>query len=148
MDVVTVRQIARDDIDQIKTLWEALLQHHHDRTTRFKRYYQSNNFAKRKAELKDKLELAVFVAEADSKQVGFCVASIDKNIANIDSLYVATSARSLGVGDGLMQHAMHWINEFNVSAVRLHVGEGNEEAMSFYERHGFSVRATMMELTT
>jgi len=44
-----------------------------------------------------------------------------------------------------MRAGIAWLNQQNVSAVRLLVGQGNEQALAFYQKLGFKVRATMME---
>lgn len=139
-------QLPLTEIDRIEPLWNELKLHHHDRTTLFKEYYRMNSFAKRKAEIMSKEHAIIFTAGQVGALSGFCIASINRGIGEIDSLYVTPKSRDMGFGDALMQSAVDWLRENQVSRIRLLVGEGNENAITYYEKQGFRKRATMMEL--
>lgn len=140
-----IEKISKDEISLIEALWCELKQHHQDKTTYFTDYYQANNFAKRKAELLNKDRLAIFVASNDDQATGFCVASIAAQLGEIDSLYVQPSLRGIGMGQQLMAAGLDWLNQQEPDSIRLSVGEGNEEAIAYYEKLGFKKRATVMQ---
>jgi len=132
-----IETIANDNIDVIEPLWIELNRHQLDRTRYFEAYYRQNNFARRKAVLLAKDQLMLRVVEVDSQHVGFCVASVNCQIAEIDSLYVKPGARDNGIGAALMDSAFAWLS--------LLVGEGNESVIAFYQKYGFSRRAVLLE---
>ena len=78
--------------------------------------------------------------------VGFCIASIDKGKGAIESLYTSNAFRGQGVGERLLQQAVVYLRQENAKVVRLLVGQGNEEVITFYQKYGFVKRATQMEL--
>jgi ribosomal protein S18 acetylase RimI-like enzyme len=53
--------------------------------------------------------------------------------------------RKLGLGDQLMKHAMHWLDEQKASSRMVSVAEGNEDVFPFYQRYGFYPRKTLLE---
>jgi len=143
--MISIQQIETRHIDMIEDLWCQLKQHHQARTIDFTDYYLQSNFEKRKAELLAKEGLAIFVAQDCELPIGFCVVSRNAKQGEVDSLFVAENHRGLTLGAQLMRAGIAWLNQQNVSAVRLLVGQGNEQALAFYQKLGFKVRATMME---
>lgn len=141
-----IKKIERNEIDQIETLWNELRQHHQDRTIDYTQHYLETTFSKRRAELLVKTQMAIFVAEVDGSSIGFCVVSVNGTHGEIDSLFVKPDQRECHVGISLMNEGMKWLNLKNLESIRLLVGQGNEEVLSFYEKFGFKTRATMMEL--
>ena len=149
--MMNIKQISKDEIDLIEDLWSQLKQHHQARTTHYTEYYQKNSFAKRKAELLGKDALAVFIADKATEEkinsvVGFCVVSINYRLGEVDSLYVSPFARDKGIGSELMSAGLAWLEQHKPENIRLSVGEGNEEAITYYEKLGFRKRATLMQL--
>jgi len=146
MSNIEIKHIPLHEIDLIEPLWNALKQHHQDRTIDHTEYYLNSTFEKRKKVLLSKDKLAVFIAHHADEYVGFCVVSIDSNVGELDSLYVKGGSRNLGLGLSLTLAGMDWLKQQNPPNIRLLVGQGNESAVNFYEKLGFRVRATMMEL--
>lgn len=133
------------EIDCIETLWNDLKQHHEDRTTHHAQYYQNSTFSKRKAELRDKSDLGIYVAREGSENLGFCVVSMIATIGEVDSLYVKSERRAAGVGRLLISAGMAWLSDRKPETIRLSVGEGNEDAIAYYEKLGFKKRATLLQ---
>jgi len=144
-DNIKIRRLDNNEIDQIETLWNKLKQHHYDRTIDYRQYYLENNFSNRKAELLTKERLAIFLAKNDSANVGFCVVSTNGAKGEVDSLFVMPSQRKCHIGLALMEAGMAWLKKSDLKHIRLKVGQGNEEALSFYKKLGFRTRATLME---
>jgi len=141
-----VSRLEINQLDMLEPLWNKLKEYHQERTIDFVEYYNQNNFAKRKAELLAKDKLALFVINRQNSIAGFCVASFDNQLGEIDSLYVDPAYSSNGAGTLMVEHAIHWLNEQQPKAIRLLVGQGNEAVIEYYEKIGFKKRATVMEL--
>jgi len=146
-----IEKISHTEIDSIEGLWNALKEHHQQNTIDYHDYYLQSTFDKRKAELLAKDHLAIFVAYEQETPVGFCVVSAiaqsdESLLGELDSLYVDLSCRQIGLGVELSNKGIAWLKGMNVCSIRLLVGQGNEQALSFYQKLGFRKRATMMQL--
>ncbi|MGC9396502.1 MAG: GNAT family N-acetyltransferase, partial [Anaerolineae bacterium] len=76
--------------------------------------------------------------DADTENViGYCISLVTEEVGYIESIFIEADYRGLGIGDALMQHALAWMDERNVSMKRVVVAVGNEEAFGFYGRYGF-----------
>ena len=95
----------------------------------------------------------VFVADDDGvKGYGFCVI---KEVSNnnmhksktlfIDDLCVEKSSRNKGIGKRIYEYLNDYAKEINCDNITLNVWQGNEEAISFYNKLGFNVRRMIME---
>ena len=84
---------------------------------------------------------AVFVAEADGEVVGRLSVGRDPHPASYHvadlGLMVAKSHRRRGIGEGLLEAAVGWARERDVTKLELHVFPHNEGAIRLYERFGF-----------
>jgi len=72
---------------------------------------------------------SAWVAEIDTKVVGFCERDHDGN--NIGALYVVPEARNNGIGKGLLDAAKE-----NCEIIIVWAYEVNKEARRFYQREG------------
>ena len=90
---------------------------------------------------------ACWVAESDGGLCGYLLAVIMFSLehgglmAEIDEVFVAPEARSLGVGSLLFARAERDLAAQGLVRFQLQLGVGNVRAAHFYERHGFSRRA-------
>jgi len=159
MKHIRIDRIACANVDLIEPLWDALKDHHQQRTTDYHEYYQQNTFAKRKAELLSKDRLAIFVAYDQQKPIGFCVVSavdethihpdkplLSELLGELDSLYLEQAYREHGLGMSLAVKGIEWLKDINVRSIRLSVGQGNERVISFYRKLGFRERSITMQL--
>jgi ribosomal protein S18 acetylase RimI-like enzyme len=92
-------------------------------------------------------EIRVDLAQDDSgKLLGYCVSSIDKvQTGEIDSIFVGTECRELGIGATLMEKALEWLKSKGSRKNIVSVAVGNEKAFVFYEQFGFYPRRTLLE---
>ncbi len=155
MKSIRIDKISLTEIDVIEPLWNALKEHHRQHTIDYHDYYLQSTFFKRKAELLEKDRLSIFVAYDHQKPIGFCVVSaINKTstsdeqslLGQLESLYVGRDYRKLGLGVSLASKGIAWLKNNSVSSIQLSVGQGNEQAISFYQKLGFRERATTMQL--
>ena len=100
---------------------------------------------------------AVFVAEDDSGFVtGYCFCELQRpphsdNMTDILTLYiddlcVDQECRGQHVGRQLYEHALAFAKQAGCYNVTLNVWEGNDSARRFYEKSGFGIQKTCMEI--
>lgn len=138
-------------LDDIKGLWEALNMYHCDRSQNFKPHYKAMTFEKRKATLLKNAEggemrVDIAVAKATGKGIGYIVTTINaEHFGELQSVYVETDYRRMGVGGTLMQKALAWMDQQGAVEKTVEVSYGNEGAWGFYSRFGFMPRLTLLK---
>ena len=84
---------------------------------------------------------AVYVAEDEGRIVGRLSLSRDQHPASAHvadlGLLVAASHRRRGIGRALLETAVMWAREADVTKLELHVFPWNEPAIALYEGFGF-----------
>ena len=140
-----IRTLGRDDIREIKELWQGLNEHHRGLSTHFKRHFEAFTFTRRVEQLTAREELIVFLAVDGEDKIGYCVATSDRGQGEIDSLYIKPENRGAGLGGELMSRAMDWLTAHECEDIRITIAAGNEEALPFYRKYGFVARFTVMQ---
>ncbi|OUO61486.1 hypothetical protein B5F74_05010 [Collinsella sp. An271] len=84
------------------------------------------------------------VVELDDRPVGLIKLGLDDGIGSIDDLVVLPEARGQGVGSQLMEWARREFAQRGIREIELTVSEGNDDALVFYERHGFRTATRTM----
>lgn len=79
-----------------------------------------------------------WVAERNGALVGFLVARVASDEMEILNVAVSANAHRQGIGRELLQHAISWAEEQDVSRVFLEVRSSNTAATKYYEANGFS----------
>jgi len=98
----------------------------------------------------------IFVAENEEKKVlGYCFCILkdvehsnnlrDSRTLFIDDVCVDEKFRGQHVGRALCDFVVAFAREMSCYDITLNVWEGNDQAMAFYRRMGFSPRKTIME---
>jgi [ribosomal protein S18]-alanine N-acetyltransferase len=77
------------------------------------------------------------VAEVDRQVVGYAVASIVADIAELQRIAVTESHRRSGIASELLEAITTRARAGRADRLLLEVRENNEPAIAFYERHGF-----------
>ena len=139
--------VNRDEIGIIKNLWESLNAYHLAKSTRFKNHFSEFTFEKRMDALNRRDRLIVYVAEDKNESIGYCMASVDGLAGEIDSLFIKMELRNQGLGEELMILALRWLEKQNCKTIRVSIAEGNESALDFYRRFGFTERFVVMQRT-
>lgn len=130
-----------ENLDEIKSLWEAIRDDHATRST-----YFGNDFRGRRFENRfdfyhdaDRVKYAgLCVARDNSQIIGYCAGHIDyQGIGEIDSFYVVPEYRSQGIGHLIFERLHQEISARHPAKIHISVIHGNERALSFYKRHGF-----------
>jgi ribosomal protein S18 acetylase RimI-like enzyme len=142
-------QVAAQDLDRIKPLWERLIEHIKLRSTYFSEWFRTRTFEQRKVELLRKDaegKLRMDLAMDGEQCIGYCVSSISYGIGEVDSIFVEDSYRSSGIGSELMKRALSWMENEQVERIKLAASIGNEEVLPFYRSHGFLPKHILLEL--
>lgn len=114
-------------------------------------YECERNLVKRRLEYLNKEREMVFVAEVDSKVVGFIhvekykVLYLD-SMVNILGLAVANNYQKQGIGRKLMEAAEQWAKENDIYTMRLNSGLSRKEAHQFYRALGFDKEKEQLRL--
>jgi diamine N-acetyltransferase len=138
-------------LDEVKEMWEQLNLYHCERSEHFKPHYRAMTFAKRKATMLRKAECGemrvnMAVDELTGKGVGYVVSTVGSdNVGEIQSVYVDSAYRRMGIGGALMRSVLSWMEEKAVSEKVVEVSVGNEEAWGFYGQFGFKPRLTLLK---
>lgn len=135
-------------LDETAGLWEQLNAHHVSHSPRFGEVYVRKTFAQRKEGLlaQGTGGLHVILARNSGVGVGYCISTVSADrIGEIDSLFISPEYRGKGLADSLMKLSMAWLQEQNVSRMRLAVAAGNEQVFGFYARYGFFPAKMLLE---
>ena len=90
-------------------------------------------------ELADAEDQAMFFACSNSELWGSVTVALGKPAAHIGGMWVRPDCRRNGIGKSLLTEAIRWAEGKGASSIDLWVTEGNQPAVSLYERVGFSV---------
>jgi ribosomal protein S18 acetylase RimI-like enzyme len=138
-------------LDDIKELWECLNEYHMANSQHFVGYYRTFKFENRKADIllkSQKGSIRVeFAYEATTlKKLGYCISSTDdEEVGEIESIFILSDYRGMGIGEKLMKSALEWMDEIGAAKRVITVAAGNEQAFGFYEKLGFYPRRTVLE---
>ena len=143
---MVIERLPRGDIFLIEPLWEELNSLHGIQSTHFKEYFQSMTFSKRCRKLLSMEDLGIFVAKKQTEIIGYCIASYQSKVGEIDSLFVTSKYRNNDIGKELMIISMKWLTDYECSRINVSVAEGNEHILAFYEQFGFKKRSYVLEL--
>lgn len=151
-----IRRAKAEDLDGINNLLcQVLMVHHEGRPDLFKanakKYTDSELLEIIKSDDKP-----IFVAEDNGKILGyaFCVYMqyTDHNIMTnvktlyIDDLCVDENVRGKHIGKSIYEYVLNFAKENGFYNITLNVWELNDGAKKFYEKIGFSVQKTGMEI--
>ena len=90
----------------------------------------------------DNPDKTIFLAYSDKECVGKIVLKKDWNkYAFVEDIYVSRSSRGQGVGTALMQKAIEWTKDKELSGLALETQDNNLLACRFYAKCGFVIGA-------
>ena len=99
----------------------------------------------------------IFIADVDGVVAGYCFCihkviedsalSVGRQELYIDDLCVDENHRRMGLAKALYDHTLAYAKETGCNMVTLHVWNGNDGAIRFYEQMGMRPRYIMMETT-
>lgn len=118
----TIRIATPDDFDEITDVWEASVRATHH-------FLPAAEIARLRPLIREQY-LAAVELQVFEDRVGRIVGFLGTADGKIEMLFVAPSARGVGVGKSLLART---------DAPAVDVNEQNEQAVGFYERMGFQV---------
>jgi len=74
------------------------------------------------------------VAKYKNRVVGFCMVSKNKNLNELNVIYVLPKYQRIGLGKRLLDKAISWLGSKNISVM---VASYNKNAINFYKKSGF-----------
>ncbi len=108
-------------------------------------------FAARRDELLEKnrdralrLELACRSGRRERRSATASRAGLPGGHGEVESIFVDEAYRNRGIGSALLEHASTWMDEIGTVEQALSVFAGNDRALPFYARHGFSPRFVIL----
>jgi len=152
MAKVEYSETDQQKLDLISPLRQKLIEYHLARSPKyFLRRYRGMNVVQRNPELlekasKGKMRIDLAKDMEIDELVGYYVSTITEDRqGEIDSIYVESNYRGLGIGENLVKRALRWMDESLVTRKILEVGVGNEEVFIFYSRYNFYPRTVILE---
>jgi diamine N-acetyltransferase len=137
-------------IDQVRDMWEELNRYHCECSEHFKEHYLNMTWQKRKLILLKKAisrEICAYIAvdESTGRSIGYVISSVNsEKTGEVESIYVKTAYRRMGIGEDLMKSALKWMDQKGADSKQVEVSVGNESAWRFYKRFGFLPRKTLL----
>jgi ribosomal protein S18 acetylase RimI-like enzyme len=82
-----------------------------------------------------------FLAQKDNQYAGNIMFRVKDKRLNIDKIVVIKSFRNLGIGQKLIDSAIHTGKKRNLALAQLTVSYMNAQAIDFYAKQGFLIQA-------
>ena len=103
---MSITKLSSTEYYQIETLWLELNLLHGELSSEFKDHFATVTFEKRIESLLEKDSSVIFAASNDEDLIGYCIASINNEKGEIDSLYVKPSYRGKNQGKKIFIHCV------------------------------------------
>ena len=151
---VLIRRADGDDIDAVASLWEDLIDWHHQLDPRF--WIRADDARERYREwMVEAIEAddrILLVAQCRGGIVGFLHGMLEhsppvmapKFTGYISDIIVVSDCRQRGVGRGLVEAATMWFQAQGAVEMALNVVLGNREAEAFWQSLGFEARTILL----
>lgn len=145
--MIELFDISYDEIEVIRELWEKNRQYHENSSEYFSELYRSMNFDQRinAFGVFDKETMKITVAKSNEKYIGYCISIAIDGKGELESMHVDESCRGNGVGKGLAQRHLEWMNERNCKVIGVTVSQENETTIGFYRKLGFFPNTLYMQ---
>ncbi|WP_368251267.1 GNAT family N-acetyltransferase [Enterococcus sp. 2201sp1_2201st1_B8_2201SCRN_220225] len=131
--ITQIRQAQVTDMDHVMSLWLQGNLATHDYIPAS--YWQSQQTAAKEAMLESQL----WLYEVNGELLGF-IGLMDNYLAG---LFVTKLAQNQGIGGKLLRHSQGLHSELTLT-----VYQKNSRAIAFYQRHGFGIQESQLDLAT
>ncbi|KYK37696.1 MAG: GNAT family N-acetyltransferase [Theionarchaea archaeon] len=135
---IKIRQYNPSDLEQCRTLWEELTQHH-------QKIYNDPSIGGDTPGLYFDEHLArigperIWVAEYSGDLVGLIGLIVDGEEAEVEPVVVASDYRNNGIGRALLNHVIEEARTLGVRYLNVKPVARNVEALSFFYNQGFQI---------
>ncbi len=133
----------KNNIDSIEPLFKKLSRYHEGVSKHFAKEFDSITFDERKGQIASKTKVKIITARDNNKAIGYIIASINKGIGEVESLFIDDGYRGKSVGDFMMKEVLSWMN-VSCKEVKVSVAYGNQ-VITFYEKFGFYPRSIILK---
>lgn len=133
--------------EALEPLWRELCEHHACVAPVFADWFRTRPFAERMAEIQGHGGggLLVQLARQQDVPVGFCICSVSPSgPGEIDSIFVSPAHRGAGLGEQFMHTGLDWLYAHGATSIGLAVVAGNDRALQWYARFGFTPRRVQL----
>ena len=130
-------------LDRVAELWARLNTHHRSTTLGWSDHFARFTFGERIARLTapgKQIRLDLATDRHSGTPVGYCISSLAGGHGELESIFVEPAYRHGSVGERLARAGIAWMDANGASDIEIVVAVGNEAALRFYERLGFSPR--------
>jgi ribosomal protein S18 acetylase RimI-like enzyme len=147
MEVIE-KQITLDEIEILRKPLEKLHNYHNSKSIYFSGDYPRITFEQRINEYRENTKFGEYRIELlyepkIMKVIAFSIVYAKNVSGKIELLFVDEGYRRNNLGTKLMNNAMKWLREKDISDIELTVVYGNQ-AVSFYEKFGFFPRSIIL----
>jgi len=156
-----IRRIDSTELDLLEPLWNALREHHSSVTPHLgEPRPRRESWQRRRRQYAAWLagsEAFALLAQRSGAPVGYAMVHVregsptwpvGERAGELETLSVVPEERSRGTGSALLQAVRSELAARGIAEVSLLAIAGNEQAIRFYERHGFSTHALWMRADT
>ncbi|MDD1724596.1 MAG: GNAT family N-acetyltransferase [Methanospirillum sp.] len=146
----TIRSCGSGELDDIRDIWTLLRDHIAACSEHFSGRIKEREFEERKQDILRRNAgrvIRTFIASRrdSSEDVGYCICSAARrSYGEIESIFVREEYRNQGIGTDLMNHAISWITEMDITDLHVHVTVGNETTLPFYKKFGLYPRQYLL----
>ncbi len=142
--------VGKESLDDIRSLWEDLRQHHRELPWPFAPEMDKAVFERRKQKLVSKSEggaLRIDMVKISNQElIAYCVSSVSQDhCGEIDSMFVLPSWRGQGIGMNLIRRAILWLDEMSSVRKQVVIAHANSHALDLYAKFGFVPRTITMQ---
>ena len=140
--------LAKNEIEKIKPLWESLNRIHLEDSVYWKDHYRNFTFEKRMTFLEsfpdDDVKITAVVKGGEL--AGYCISTVSAGTGEIDSLYLDEKVRNMNLGNRLVELHVDWLKSKDCGKIKVAVSHGHESVLKFYNKQGFFERRIELEL--
>jgi ribosomal protein S18 acetylase RimI-like enzyme len=147
---LSILRLEHSEIDRVEPLWSALREHHAAVAPSLGATRErEDSWRRRRAQYESWLsepDSFVLIAERTEILVAYAVVHIrtgsstwplSERTGELETLSILPGERNHGVGSAMLSAVREHLRDQGVTELALHVVAGNDDAMRFYERHGF-----------
>ncbi|MEH7157726.1 GNAT family N-acetyltransferase [Neobacillus drentensis] len=164
---LTYQVISDNEIEYCRDLCNELMAFQKSKAYITPELFDSMNFDTRMVpSIKSAIHNYIVIVKDDEKIVGYVYSNISpkeaysndfatffdlssvrkNNVGCLTQFYIKEEYRQYGVGSKLFNMSMDWLQQFNeVEDYFIYVSNGNDDALEFYQRKGFSVSHEILD---
>ena len=146
---IAIKTLGIDELNRVAPLWDKLRLRHLAMSAHFKVHFERQTFAERCEKFRALPEDSVHIGAAEDEKgtlTGYCICSVQDDAGELDSIFVEAEYRGQDIGYRLARDGVDWLKTKGCRHIDVMVAEGNEDVFPFYEKLGFRVRATVLQI--